>query len=422
MRDYLGERFVDNGASAPPAGGPGPTGLNPRLIEHGIDVTPPTEPLPSATVDRLVLVRLHPGARGRVRVTMRGACAGTMAMLSQTPPFQLPVVGSATTCVDTEASRIVAGVQTLEPDMSIFPTMQLGTFGTGAACASAPPPNSRAACIPGGVFLMGSPAANAIGPPLLGTPQRIAVVDSFWLDRYEVTVAQLRQAIGRGFLEGQIVSAVAHEAPLGQAAPTDADAEDKWCTWSSAPREREEYAINCVAWLRLARPYCQFVGGDLPTEAQWEYAATAAGRQQKTRYPWGDDTPSCNQAVYARSDSTMLYVGGFGGCTPEKGAGSQPVTAAPSDVTPLGVFGMAGGVTEWTRDSTAAYDSACWAAAPLINPSCTDPTLPDRVVRGGSWYFAEYFLNGAVRESADGSVLIKQVGFRCAFPNAPKEP
>ena len=49
------------------------------------------------------------------------------------------------------------------------------------------------------------------------------------------------------------------------------------CTWTSTPGGREDHPLTCVDW-HSARSFCQFRGGDLPTEAQWEYAAGAAGR------------------------------------------------------------------------------------------------------------------------------------------------
>jgi formylglycine-generating enzyme required for sulfatase activity len=421
-RDYLGERFVDNGQTKPPAGGPGPSDTNPRLIENGTDVTPASEPLPSVTVDQLVLVRLHLGTKGSVRVVMHGDCAGTMAMLTQTPPFQTPDVTQAATCVDTEAQRVPVSEQTLDPDMTIPKSSPLlGTFGTEDTCDPTLPADPRAVCIPSGVFVMGSPAVNLTGPPTDGTPQRLAVVDRFWLDRYEVTVAQIRQAQTEGILKGPLHVAD-HEGPLGKPAASDVEAQDMWCTWSAAPMGRENYAITCTSWLDLARPYCQGLGGDLPTEAQWEYAATAAGNVGKTTYPWGDGDPTCGIAVYGRSDDTMLPLGGDPTCATAEGIGPRPVTAAPTDVTTLGVFGMGGGVYEWAQDSSADYASACWAAQPLHNPVCQDPKTIYRIFRSGSWFVGGYSLNGAFRSDADGTIIIEQVGFRCAFPKAPNRP
>ena len=421
-RDYLGERFVDNGQTRAPAGGPGPNDDNPRLIENGVDVTPSFEPLPSVAVDQLVLVRLHLGTVGSVHVVMHGDCAGTMAMLTQMPPFQAPDPTQAATCVDTEGVRVPVSEATLATDMTIPASSQLiGTFATQDTCDPTLPADPRAVCIPSGAFVMGSPAVNLAGPPDDGTPQHLAVVDGFWLDRYEVTVAQLRVAQKQGLLQGRL-HLTDHEGPLGTPAAGDQQAEDMWCSWSDAPMGREGYAITCTSWLDLARPYCKAVGGDLPTEAQWEYAATAAGNVAKTTFPWGDGDPTCGIAVYGRSDTTLLPLGGDPVCAMVEGTGPRPVTAAPSDVTALGVFGMGGGVYEWVLDSSDEYTSPCWAAQPIHNPVCNDPKVSGRIVRSGSWFAGGYALNGAFRRDADGTIIIGQAGFRCAFAKAPNRP
>ena len=423
-RDYQGERFVDKGQTKAPAGGPGPTDDNPRLVESGVDVTPSSEPLPSVTVDQLVLVRLHLGTVGSVRVVMRGDCAGTMAMLTQAPPFQAPDITQASTCIDTEGQRVPVAEQALDPDVAIPASSQLlGTYATQDTCDPTLAPDPRAVCIPSGVFVMGSPAADITGPPDDGTPQHLAVVDGFWLDRYEVTVAQLRLALKEGILSGRLAITF-HEGPLGIPAAGDQEPEDMWCTWSAEPMGRESYAVTCTGWAALARPYCKAIGGDLPTEAQWEYAATAVGNLAKTSFPWGDGDPTCGIAVYGRSDTTLLPQGGDTVGAMMDGIGPKPVTAAPTDVTALGVFGMGGGANEWVRDSIAEYGSPCWVAQPLHNPTCNDPKVTDRVIRSGSWFEGAYALNGAFRRHADAAAttIIGQAGLRCAFPKAPNQP
>jgi len=367
-------------------------------------------------------VHLHLGTVGSVSVVMRGDCTGTMAMLTQTPPFQTPDMTQASTCVDTEAQRVPVMEQTLDPDTTVPASSQLlGTFGAQDACDPTLPPDPRAVCIPSGAFIMGTPAVNAVGPPHDGTPQHVAAIDRFWLDRYEVTVAQIRAALKEGLLTAPLHLAD-HEGPLGTPEPTDQDSEDIWCTWSDEPMGREDYAISCTSWLDLARPYCQAIGGDLPTEAQWEYAATAAGNFAKTSYPWGDGDPTCPIAVYARSDTALIAIGGDPSCAMAEGVGPRPVTAAPTDVTALGVFGMGGGVYEWARDTIDEYGGPCWAAQPLHDPVCNDPTVTSRAFRSGAWYGPGVALNGAYRGSADGTIIIQELGFRCAFPSAPNRP
>src|SRR5262249_13607624 len=124
-------------------------------------------------------------------------------------------------------------------------------------------------------------------------PQRIAILPPFRMDRNEVTVGRWRDALARGF------------TPPAQPAqnPGQLDFSDitsvAACTWSTAPMGRETLPLNCVQ-RQDARAFCQFLGGDLPTEAEWEYVAMDAGREVKTRYAWGDEEPTCQRAVWGR--------------------------------------------------------------------------------------------------------------------------
>ena len=99
---------------------------------------------------------------------------------------------------------------------------------------------------------------------------------------------------------------------------------------------REDYPLPCASW-RLARAFCQSQGGDLPTEAQWEYAASAAGRPYKTLYPWGDDDPTCARAIVQREPPQPCFECGVGATSPTNGCvtmqGSTIVTWGPAPGT-----------------------------------------------------------------------------------------
>jgi formylglycine-generating enzyme required for sulfatase activity len=140
--------------------------------------------------------------------------------------------------------------------------------------------------------------------------------------------------------------------------------------------------ITCVPHA-TARAFCRFEGGDLPTEAQWEYLALMQGRAEKTAFPWGDDAPSCDDAVFGRS------LVGAATATPCGGAsmslGPLPVDRGGRDDTPSGVHGLGASVCEPVRDGFVSYAAACWAGAPLYDPACEVGVANLIVVRGSSW-------------------------------------
>ena len=89
------------------------------------------------------------------------------------------------------------------------------------------------------------------------------------------------------------------------------------------------YPIVGVSW-DMAANYCKWVGGSLPTEAQWEKAARGSSG---ATFPWGNGDPSCDR-------------GNFAGCV---GALTE-VTKYADGASPYNVLDMAGNVFEWVND------------------------------------------------------------------------
>ena len=80
------------------------------------------------------------------------------------------------------------------------------------------------------------------------------------------------------------------------------------CTWNGVDAiENEEQSaapLNCIHF-DTARAFCRWAGGDLPTEVEWEYAATSAFRANKTIQPWGDSVARCDIAAIARVSALL---------------------------------------------------------------------------------------------------------------------
>jgi sulfatase modifying factor 1 len=399
-RDYRGERYRAFPADDAPADAVvrAPAGDDaPRLVVNGADITPPFEPLPELTVDRLVRVRLGPGVTSRPRVMMRATCMGRMANLAD-----------ATACIDADHPYEPTG--TGDGDDDGRPT----AAGTSLALDSMepPPPPPGAVAVHGGALVLGGSdlgvglPASQVAPSF---PPRPAMVRGFAIDREEVSVARMRKALAAGFVTG--VGLNASDAPLATSA---ADGRAS-CTYRSAPDPadpgREALPLTCVGF-GVARAFCLHEAGDLPTEAQWEYAAALSGRAHKTRYPWGNDTPTCEGIVFARSDqpiagSTDCHDRGFP-------FGLRDVAKVDVDITPDGVRDLAGAVSEWVRGAPLAYDSACYLRAGLVDPLCDAPST-DRVIRGGSFTSPEANLAATTRGRLPAGGSTPTIGFRCVY-------
>lgn len=338
---------------------------------------------PLTTVDRLLHLQLSPGQRGRVRVVMRASCAGVAAELGP---------ARRATCVEGEGTLEPIAVARAEPDL-VTPAETLAGSAARAACPAVP---SDRVCIEGGAFVLGVDDVQlSPDPDLPATPARIARVSTYVLDREEVTVARFRDALARGFVPATMPGVT--EAELG------ADA-NSTCSFSAAPRGREDHALTCVSW-STARAFCMFLGGDLPTEAEWEHAATTRV-SGKTMFPWGDEPPDCTRAVYGRLTLANLP----GTCEVAKGPGPRSIAEAPDDRSAAGVHGLGGGVAEWTRTKPARYDDACFRPR---DPAC-DGAGEAHVVRGGAWASTAINVRSTARLASANATSF--IGFRCRWP------
>jgi formylglycine-generating enzyme required for sulfatase activity len=148
-------------------------------------------------------------------------------------------------------------------------------------------------------------------------------------------------------------------------------------------------------------------GYHLPTEAQWE--RSARGNLAKKLYPWGDDHPPGNRCNYLNYDGNLTSI------MPNfsNGRGTLPVGQFPQNG--LGLFDMAGNVSEWCNDW---YRANYYGQSPAENPY--GPTSGDgRVVRGGSWNSTSLFMRCATRLGATRLAIAPatknyETGFRIA--------
>ncbi|HLK39304.1 MAG TPA: SUMF1/EgtB/PvdO family nonheme iron enzyme [Polyangiaceae bacterium] len=368
---------------------------------------PTRDPIPEVAIDRLVDIPFPSRGVERRRILLAADCMGRPASFE----------GSSTTCIDGASLRASASDGVAADDGA---PSHVGQWAA-ARPVDCPVPKVAAdagrVCIRGGVSILGDVGllGDSNGSTILESAPLVPVVlTPFWLDETEVTVATYRGLLAGGLAKGG--------APRPFDPDASADASARYCTWTASAGPHEDLPVNCVD-LVSARAVCRALGGDLPTEAQWEHAARGRGRQDT--YPWGNDPPltlaggpACDRASYARAS--------LSGSPPECGSGSdptvEPVRSHPADRSPDGVFDLAGGVSEIVLDAPRSYSDPCWGGPGLRrDPSCVDPTATaagSGVLRGGSFLEPSFFLQLAVRQSegAPSSLPSPAVGFRCAYP------
>ncbi len=133
-------------------------------------------------------------------------------------------------------------------------------------------------------------------------------------------------------------------------------------------------------------------GYRLPTEAEWEYAASFPDNRL---YPWGAAEPDCIVANYGFDWASAVCIGW-----------TTPQGSYPMGVSSLGLFDIAGNLREWTNDALTHYTQQV-----QVNPiGSTNST--DRVVRGGSWAGIAEHVNTKRRVSHSQSGVESLVGFR----------
>ena len=232
----------------------------------------------------------------------------------------------------------------------------------------------RMAPIPGGEFLIGSPASESGRKPDEG-PQRKVRLEPFWIGVCEVTWNEYEI-----FQKGTF-----HASRAGAYTNTLADA----VTLPSHPyidlsmgMGREGYpAVNMTH--HAANKYCQWLSAltghyyRLPTEAEWEYACRAGGTN---RYSFGDNGTRLLEHAWFEQNSDSKY---------QKVGRKKP--------NAWGLHDMHGNVSEWTLDGYSAT-SYSTMADPVMGPYVRGTKPYPHVIRGGSWQDEAAQLRSASRQ------------------------
>lgn len=172
----------------------------------------------------------------------------------------------------------------------------------------------------------------------------------------------------------------------------------------------------CVTW-NQAKTFAKWVGGRLPSESEWEYAATNAG--QDVGFPWGDDKPACERTNWACREGESLWFcseevrRSFPALCDRKTPTLLPVCSKPAGNTAQGLCDMAGNVKEWVQD---AYNSS-YKGAPSDGRAWEAFALEGRVNRGGklsSSFGASMTVCVRCRDWTPANTYNRYLGFRVA--------
>jgi formylglycine-generating enzyme len=295
------------------------------------------------------------------------------------------------------------------------------------------------AWVPPGRFAMGS---EDFYPE--ESPVHEVELDGFWIDEHPVTFTEFRR-----FVKATGYETVAERAPdaadypgadpkllvpgslvfRSTEGPVDVRDFRNWWRWTPGASWRhpagpgsgtgglDRHPIVHVAY-DDAVAYAAWVGKELPTEAEWEYAAR--GGLDGAAYAWGDEfAPDGRQMANTWQGQfpwQNLLSDGY--------AGTSPVGKFPANG--YGLYDMCGNVWEWTCDWLAPYAANERPCCVPRNPRVDSPgqslapgeQIPRRVIKGGSHLCAPNYClryRPAARQSEAIDTSTSHLGFRCVL-------
>ncbi len=210
-------------------------------------------------------------------------------------------------------------------------------------------------------------------------PHRVVLTKPFCMDETEVTVRAMMECVGAGQCKTPKIAEI----------------------YANYPR-RPDHPANEVSFLK-AKAFCAWRGKRLPTEAQWEWAATGGDGR---KWPWGNEEPTCEHADFA--PGVLVSPGGNSGCG---GGGTSPVKSHPKGnrIWPGGIlYDMAGNVWEWCEDTWEP-----WPSEMVTDPLVLNPNVLVHVIRGGGWNRSGLGIQSSLRGAAIDTYEVPGLGFRC---------
>jgi serine/threonine-protein kinase len=241
--------------------------------------------------------------------------------------------------------------------------------------------------IPEGSFLMGSVNSDS-NASADEKPQHEVYLDAYWMDAFEVSNEMFTKFIQ----ETGYQTAAEQQGFSYMYSSSGAWAEFSGVNWRH-PMGENTVADDSLPVVHInyydAAAYCEWAGGRLPTEAEWEKAARG---EDGRIYPWGN-TFSSNNLRYNAS------------------GGPSSIFSFSDGQSPYGIFNMAGNVFEWTNDW---YSANYYSGSPTNNPS--GPSNGEYIsLRSGGWNSSQSNVRIANRDISGPEYMNYLLGFRCAM-------
>ena len=334
------------------------------------------EPAISANFSRSAFIEYERRMRPRMvslALVLLASCGGNVT------PAPAPVAASPSVIPD-------ASVAAPEPivDAGVDVQVAVADASDGAATAR------TSACAEGEVEIPPTGAAGFTMMKGREEAHNVVITHAFCMDASEVTVKAFAECVAKG----------ACREPWKT---------DPFSMYPNFP----DHPVNSVDWQK-SREYCAWAGKRLPTEAEWEWAATGP---EHYKYPWGNaPEPSCDQVDFTKYGAPKTRAGGDVGC---HGGGPSKVGSHPQGdrVWPSGhIHDLAGNVWEWVEDSYAPFKKG-GAEDPLVRNE-----TPMHPLRGGAWNRSFGGMVITYRAAAQFTYQVPGVGFRCVRGEAHPTP
>jgi formylglycine-generating enzyme required for sulfatase activity/tRNA A-37 threonylcarbamoyl transferase component Bud32 len=312
---------------------------------------------------------------------------------TQSPVAIITSTSSLVPVITTSTISSAPPTKTMEPVATITPKLDIGSTMIGND-------GMTLLYIPPGEFTMGSDSGEDDEKPV-----HKVTLDAYWIDQTEVTNALFAKFVqetnyktgaeknGCSYvgtdLTGNCVSGANWMHPRGI---------------HSNNLGKDDFPVIHVLW-NDAVAYCKWAGRRLPTEAEWEKAASwDAQTKTKRVYPWGNSI-DCSFANYLGKDN------GNNACVGD----ITKVGSYEGGRSPYGAYDMAGNVWEWIADW---YSDTYYQNLLSFNPIGPD-IGSSRGRRGGSWNVTDSKVRSTFRGKVYPSYSSSNIGFRCAFGISP---